>query len=55
MQAVRGFILFLVLVYGSLAYGQSVMVGPDRKFEKGVIMERRPGGALLGQGPGGQN
>ena len=37
IQAVRGFTLFLVLVCCNLAYAQSVMVGPDRKFEKGVI------------------
>ena len=37
MQAVRVFILFLVLVCCNLAYAQSIMVGPDRKFEKGVI------------------
>ena len=37
IQAVRGFILFLVLLCCNLAYAQSVMVGPDREFEKGVI------------------
>ena len=36
-QVVQGFILFLVLVYCNLAYGQSVTVGPDGRFEKEVI------------------
>ena len=36
-QLVQGFILLLVLVYGSLAYAQSITVGPGGKFEKGVI------------------
>jgi hypothetical protein len=36
-QLVQGFILLMVLVFGSLAYGQSITVGPDGKFEKGVI------------------
>jgi len=37
IQAVRGIIFFLVLVCYNLAYAQSIMVGPDRKFEKAVI------------------
>ena len=36
-QVVQGFVLFLVLIFCNLAYGQSIIVGPDGKFEKNVI------------------
>src|SRR5210317_2143732 len=36
-QLIQGFIFFLALIYCSLAYGQSITVGPDGKFENQVI------------------
>jgi hypothetical protein len=36
-QMIRGIIIFLAFIGCSLAYGQSIMVGPDGKFEKNVI------------------
>ena len=36
-QVVQGFVLFLVLIFCNLAYGQSIIVGPDGKFKKNVI------------------
>ena len=36
-QLVQGFVLFLVLIFCNLAYGQSIIVGPDGKFKKNVI------------------
>ena len=36
-QVVQGFFFFLVLIYCNLAYGQSITVGPDGKFEEQVI------------------
>ncbi|MGD8522018.1 MAG: hypothetical protein PVF56_12805 [Desulfobacterales bacterium] len=36
-QVVQWFIFFLVLICCNLAYGQSIMLGPDKKFEKEVI------------------
>ena len=38
-QLIQGFVFFLVLIYCNLAYGQSITVGPDGKFEKQVISE----------------
>ena len=37
IQVFRGFILFLVLVGCNLAFAQSITVGPDGKFKKGVV------------------
>ena len=36
-QVIQGLVFFLILIYCNLAYGQSVTVGPDGKFEKNVI------------------
>ena len=36
-QMIQGIIIFLVFICCTLAYGQSIMVGPDGKFEKNVI------------------
>jgi outer membrane protein assembly factor BamA len=36
-QLVQGFFLFLVLICCNLAYGQSITVGPDRKFKENVL------------------
>ena len=36
-QRILGFVLFWVLICCNQAYGQSVVVGPDRKFEKKII------------------
>jgi len=36
-QAIQGFVLFLVLVFCNLVYGQSIIVGPDGKYEKNVL------------------
>ena len=36
-QLIQGFIFFMILICCNLAYGQSITVGPDGKFEKQVI------------------
>ena len=36
-QRILGFVLFWVLICCNQAYGQSIVVGPDRKFEKKII------------------
>ena len=36
-QVIQGLVFFLVLIFCNLAYGQSITVGPDGKFQKQVI------------------
>jgi hypothetical protein len=36
-KVIQGFVIYLVLIFCNLAYGQSIIVGPDGKYEKNVL------------------
>ena len=36
-KVIQGFVFYLVLIFCNLAYGQSIIVGPDGNYEKNVL------------------